>query len=135
MRDNWIYFGVFLPTISQEFNLQMLERNGIEIPYGWKIYNHHMTIAFNDKTERSQKLYDSYSKYFGKQVKLVIDGIGFSDNALALRVAYDEPIANKIPHITIATPQNGKPVNSNRIKKWIDIKPYGIVGKIQEFAK
>ena len=45
------------------------------------------------------------------------------------------PIANKIPHITIATPPNGKPVNSNKITKWFDIEPYTVNGKLGHFAK
>lgn len=133
----WIYFGVFLNEVSKIRNLKTLQDNGITIPDDWKMFNHHMTIAFNDGSERSQELYDAYSSFFGTTKKLTIDGIGISDDAIAVRVNYGNvlPIANKIPHITIATPPNGKPVNSNKITKWIDIEPYTVHGKLGHFAR
>ena len=133
----WIYFGVFLNEVSKIHNLKALQNNGIVIPDDWKMFNHHMTIAFNDGSERNQELYDAYSSFFGTTKKLTIDGIGISDDAIAIRVNYGNvlPIANKIPHITIATPPNGKPVNSNKITKWIDIEPYTVYGKLGHFAK
>ena len=35
----------------------------------------------------------------------------------------------------MATPQTGKPVNSNKITEWVDIKPYTIKGIIRKFEK
>lgn len=35
----------------------------------------------------------------------------------------------------MATPQNGKPVNSNKITNWFDIEPYEIQGTINVFEK
>ena len=136
-KIKWIYFGVFLNEVSKFRNLKALQDNGIIIPDDWKMFNHHMTIAFNDGSEKNQKLYDAYSSFFGTTKKLTIDGIGISDDAIAVRVNYGNilPIANKIPHITIATPHNGKPVNSNKITKWVDIEPYTINGKLGHFAK
>lgn len=138
MEDiKWIYFGVFINEISKLRNLKALQDNGITIPDDWKFFNHHMTIAFNDGSEKSQDLYNKYHPFFGTSKKLIIDGIGISDDAIAVRVNYGNvlPIANKMPHITIATPPNGKPVNSNKITNWIDIEPYKIHGKIGHFAK
>ena len=60
----WIYFGVFLNEVSKLRNLKALQNNGITIPDEWKMFNHHMTIAFNDGSERSQELYDAYSSFF-----------------------------------------------------------------------
>lgn len=131
----WIYFGVFLDRESKDRNLQVLDKLGIELPSDWKMFNHHMTIAFNNGSESSERLYDYYSDSFGELVNLTVDGIGVSEEAIAVRVRYNNPIANKIPHITIATPIDGKPVNSNKITKWFDIIPYTIQGKIDQFAK
>ena len=94
-----------------------------------------MTIAFNNKTEDAQNLYDVYKHTFGKIITITVDGIGVSDDAIAVRIRFNDPIANKIPHITIATPQTGKPVNSNYITKWYDIEPYDITGTLNEFTK
>lgn len=133
MDKKWIYFGVFIPPFAKFENLRALSDNGVKIPEGWKLVNHHMTIAFNDGSERAQKLYDFYKKVFGKQTNITIDGIGVSDDAIAVRVRFGNPIANKIPHITIAIPQNGKPVNSNKITNWVDIEPYEISGVVTHF--
>lgn len=135
MNNNWIYFGIFLDEMSKKRNLQTLEENNVIIPEGWKMFNHHLTIAFNNKTEDAQNLYNVYKHVFGTTTTITVDGIGISDDAMAMRVKFNNPIANKIPHITIATPEGGKPVNSNKITKWMNIKPYNITGVIDEFIK
>lgn len=133
--NNWIYFGVFIDEKAKRLNEIAIEKQGMDIPYNWKMFNHHMTIAFNNKTEDAQNLYDVYKHTFGKTITITVDGIGVSDDAIAVRIRFNDPIANKIPHITIATPQTGKPVNSNYITKWYDIEPYDITGTLNEFTK
>lgn len=133
--NNWIYFGVFIDENAKHLNEIAIEKQGMDIPYNWKMFNHHMTIAFNNKTEDAQNLYDVYKHTFGKRITITVDGIGISDDAIAVRIKFNDPIANKIPHITIATPQTGKPVNSNYITKWYDIEPYDITGILNEFTK
>lgn len=133
--NNWIYFGVFIDENAKHLNEIAIEKQGIDIPFNWKVFNHHMTIAFNNKTEDAQNLYDVYKHTFGKTITITVDGIGVSDDAIAVRIKFNGPIANKIPHITIATPQTGKPVNSNYITKWYDIEPYDITGTLNEFTK
>lgn len=139
MNNNWIYFGVFLDGMAKAKNIHALEMNGVKVPESWKWFNHHMTIAFNNGSEEVQKLYDYYEYYLddnvGYPITITVDGIGVSDDAIAMRVNYDLPIANKTPHITIATPQGGKPVNSNKITKWIDIEPYNIRGTFKTHKK
>ena len=133
--NNWIYFGVFIDENAKHLNEIAIEKQGMDIPFDWKMFNHHMTIAFNNKTEDAQNLYDVYKHTFGKTITITVDGIGVSDDAIAVRIKFNGPIANKIPHITIATPQTGKPVNSNYITKWYDIEPYDITGTLNEFTK
>jgi 2'-5' RNA ligase len=133
--NNWIYFGVFIDEKAKHLNEIAIEKQGMDIPYNWKMFNHHMTIAFNNKTEDAQNLYDVYKHTFGKTITITVDGIGVSDDAIAVRIRFNDPIANEIPHITIATPQTGKPVNSNYITKWYDIEPYDITGTLNEFTK
>ena len=119
---HWIYFGIFIDEKSKQDILNLLKENNIVIPNDWKIVNHHMTIAFNNKSDEAIQLYNLYTDKFNSTKSLTIDAIGISDDAIAVRVQYDEPIANKIPHITVAIPQNGKPVNSNYIQNWFPIK-------------
>ena len=135
-KNNWIYLGIFICPLTQKRNLLALKENNVIIPEGWKMFNHHMTLAFNNGSETANMIYDTYKHYFGESIDIFVDGIGISDDAIALRVQYwANPIMNKIPHITIATPPNGKPVNSNKITEWFDIEPYRIRGKIGEFLK
>ena len=131
----WIYVGVFIDTFAKMANLKALVENNVVIPDDWKLFNHHMTIVFNNGSQEAEDLYDEVKKNLGKKKHLIVTGIGVSDDAIAVRVIGDMPMANKIPHITIATPKNGKPVNSNYITKWIDIEPYTICGTIEQFAK
>ena len=133
MSKTWIYFGIFIDDASKVKNINALLNHNIKIHDDWKYFNHHMTIAFNNGSEECKKLYEYYKKYFGKVTNITIDGIGISDDAIAVRVRFGNPIANKIPHITMATPKNGKPVNSIKITNWFDIEPYEIRGTINAF--
>ena len=95
-----------------------------------------MTIAFNNGSPEFDILYNMYKDSFGENVKLEIDGIGVSEDAIAVRVNWEYPIGNKIPHITVATPPDGKPVNSNKIIGWEGLKnPITIYGKFGHFAR
>ena len=137
MEPKVIYFGVFIfhDEYSRLAILKLLQDNNIEIPDGWKMYNHHMTIAFNNGSQEFNNLYNIYKDTLGENTRLYIDGIGVSDDAIAVRVNWIAPIANKIPHITVATPPNGKPVNSNKIANWINVTPITIYGRFGQFAK
>lgn len=133
---NWIYFGIFINDQSKQDILNLLKENNVTIPKDWKIINHHMTIAFNNKSDEAIQLFNLYADKFNSTESLTIDAIGISNEAIAVRVQYNEPIANKIPHITVAIPQNGKPVNSNYIKDWFPIKNnITINGIIKPFVK
>ena len=121
MKENkWIYFGAFLDDESVQ-KLKLLSNDYVKNK-SWKLFCHHMTIAFNNHTLQATELYDYYKLHFGKKVKLVATQIGISDDAIAVKIEYKGKIANKIPHITLATPANGKPVNSNYITDWYDLE-------------
>lgn len=67
-----------------------------------------------------------------KNMRLEIDGIGISDKALAFRCNLSEELcANKVPHITICTFNGGKPVDSNNITEWKNIKPIIVEAKLE----
>jgi predicted kinase len=95
----------------------------IEPPDGWKIYAHHMTINLGPLKDKFE---------LGKKVDLTVTKVGISDMAMAV-VVEGYPSANKIPHVTIAVnPDGGKPVMSNYITKWQDVKPFVISGVVSE---
>ena len=129
--NNWIYIGIFLDdnskTILKGITSQIIEDN-------WKLYCHHMTIAFNDGSDRALSIYYQYKDYFGAKTEITATHIGISEDALAVKVDFKGMTSNKVPHITLATPIGGKPVNSNHITEWHTLdKPIKLTGTISQF--
>lgn len=86
-----------------------------------------MTIVFGKGVENKEDL--------GKEVTLRVTKAGLSDMAMAVQVE-GYPSKNAIPHITLAVnPEGGKPVMSNDITKWQDVKPFYIIGIVTEITK
>lgn len=135
-RENWVYMGVFLDDASR----QLLEKKVkglpfVNIPKGWRMYCHHMTLAFNNHNEQSQKIFDNYAKGFGLDVDLVASEIGISDKAIAVKINWTNPSGNKINHITVAVSPDGKPVDSNKITRWQSLPfPLKLKGKLGYFV-
>lgn len=119
-----LYSAVVLDNGSKNALLSRVED---EIPQGWKIIAHHMTIAFAKPVPNKEDL--------GKVVNLTVTELGLSDMAMAVRVdGYSSK--NEIPHITVAiNPDGGKPVMSNEITKWRKIKPFVVSGEVTEIKK
>jgi hypothetical protein len=70
-----------------------------------------------------------------KLIPLFVDELGWSDKAIAFKCKGDiinlnAICANKIPHITAYTINNGKPVDSNYITHWIPITPITVFAKL-----
>ena len=114
------YSAVVLDQVSKT---RLLEFVGDKIPQGWKVFAHHMTInmgPLKDKTD------------LGKNVVITATALGLSDMAMAIKVeGYTSK--NAIPHVTVAVnPNGGKPVMSNEITKWQDIKGFNLMGTVTE---
>lgn len=98
-----------------------------DIPDGWILIAHHMTIAFGKGVDNKDDL--------GKEVTLTVKKVGISDMAMAVQVE-GYPSNNAIPHVTIAiNPDGGKAVMSNDITRWYDVKPFVITGVVTNIAK
>ena len=123
-ETNILYSAVVLDGGSRT---SLLSRVEDEVPQGWDIIAHHMTIAFGKPVPNQEDL--------GKDATLTVTELGLSDMAMAVRVE-GYPSNNDIPHITIAiNPNGGKAVMSNDITKWRKIKPFNISGKVTEIKK
>lgn len=130
---NWIYFGVFLDNESKN---HLLDITNDVVSDNWKTYCHHMTIAFNDGSDKALSLYNVYKEYFGANTVIVATHIGVSKDAIALKIDFKGLTANKVPHVTLATPVGGKPVNSNYITNWQPLdKPVILRGQFDVFKK
>lgn len=135
MEKNWIYAGIFLDKATQDNLLRKLARY---IPDGWKPYCHHETLIFNDGSPEAEKFFQKVILPLeNESTDIDIIGIGISDRAIALKVnSTIKPLVNKVPHITVAVAPGAKPVESNYIQKWYNVKkPFSIKGTIRWVPK
>ena len=125
-ESNVLYSAVVLDEASKNALLNTGNRL-LDIPKGWKTFAHHMTIVFGKGLKNRDEV--------GKKVDLRVTKVGLSDMAMAVAVE-GYPSNNAIPHITLAVnPDGGKPVMSNDITKWKDIKPFTVTGVVTEIPK
>jgi predicted kinase len=116
-----LYSGVVLDVASRTALLDFLNDN---IPDNWNIFAHHMTICLGPIKNR---------ELVGKEAVMEVTHLGFSDMAMAVKVDSDVESKNEVKHITIAiNPNGGKPVMSNGIVKWQNIKRFKLLGVITE---
>lgn len=119
--DKILYSAVVLDDKSKNLLL-----NNIHIPYGWKVFAHHMTIVFGKGLDDKNEV--------GKVVNLTATKLGVSDLAMAVGVD-GYPSKNEIPHVTVAVNvmKGGKPFNSNQITNWKPLdEPIKLTGVVQE---
>ena len=122
--SNVLYSAVVLDKASHN---KLLDKFALEMPEGWKTYAHHMTITMGELKDKTD---------IGKEVILKVTKVGLSDMAMAVQVeGYQSK--NDIPHVTLSVNalKNAKPVMSNKITNWQDIKPFFVTGFVTEITK
>ena len=121
-KSDVLYSAVVLSDASKN---KLIDRFVLDIPNDWRVIAHHMTINMGELKDKTD---------VGKEVVLIVIKVGISDMAMAVQV---EGYASKnaIPHITIAVSPEGKPVMSNDISNWVDIKPFYVTGFVTEVKK
>lgn len=128
MKD-FHYFGLFLEDEVKiklySFLLSFLHENNISlILFDDDTILDHCTLLHVSQLHGNYEIYNYLNDRIGEKYEIVINGIGISDKAVAFRIAeYSVVCVNEVPHITIATFNGGKPVDSNNITEWKDIKP------------
>lgn len=126
--ENWVYAAVFLDNKSKR-----KLKNCFIVPDGWTKYFDHMTIVFNDGSQKAKDIKSIVDKMINREVKLKVIMQGISDKAYAVHVEVPLgiPCANAISHITLATSPIGKAVDSNYIDTWIPVEnEIYVTGKI-----
>lgn len=108
-----IFWAAYLYPESHGKLIQTL---GSKIPDDWKIFAHHMTIAFGRPKNENTKEY--IQNNLGQDVELTAVKLGISETVMAVEVQSPAPSDNKIWHITLAVSPQGKPVQSNYITNW-----------------
>ena len=97
---------------------------------------HHMTIKMGGLfSKKASKDYSNIYKV-GDEVIMKVVAIGLDENAMAAKVELPEgkKSKNKIPPVTPAIPEGGRPSSSNKIplENWKPIKPFDISGTVKE---
>ena len=148
--EKWQYYGLFLTKDSRIKLLDFLRSDNkcpIQVTFAIyyimlskinRVYLDHCTllhIAQYDKDSLTDNLIKSRLDLALKdnrvKANLNIPHIGISNKVAAFKVSLQDSefdmcsltllCANKIPHITICTFNDGKPVDSNYITKWYDL--------------
>ena len=126
-KNKVLYSAVVLDDDARD-HLLMLVKNYVDIPLHWNKMGEHMTIVFKESLPPLLK------DDLGKRVSLLVKKVGVSEDAIAVEVE-GYPTTKDIPHITIAIPPDGKPVNSNYITDWRPIDEDIILkGKVSEIT-
>ena len=114
------YSAVVLDDRSR--NLLISKSN---IPEGWEVLCHHMTINMGELRDKS---------LLGKECTLTAKAVASDDKVMAVQVDTDVESSNKIKHITVAVNRQngGKPFFSNKLTNWTPIEPFTLKGVIQE---
>ena len=124
-KEKILYSAVVLDEDSRDKLLALL-RLCVDVPEDWKLLGHHMTIIF--KEGLPEELKDDLNE----DVTLTVRSIGVSDDAIAVGVE-GYPSTKDNPHITLAIPPDGKPVNSNEIEDWREVEDEILLnGKVSE---
>ena len=103
-----------------------------------KIFIDHCTLIHRSQVDNCPVIPKYLQSRIGDDVVLKITSVGFSTKAMAFKVdLYNSALrtmcANKVPHITIATFNGGKPVDSNKIVEWTKLyEPIYITAKIDK---
>lgn len=110
------YLACVLDLLSQN-HLEAVVRKwllsqGQDFPADWTIRAHHMTVKFGVTTQDME----IYKQYFGEDVHLIVAGIAYDKNCVAVKV---KPSVNfpmqPNPHITVAHSRAVSPVYSNTL--------------------
>lgn len=138
---NFEYYGLFLTEESKAklkkwFDLYDFSNNILESCLE-KWYLDHCTLLHWSQRTSNFLLEDTLGTtlvlHGNLNQPVEINGIGVSDKAMAFRCNIPENLcANKVPHITICTFNGGKPVDSNNIIEWKDIKPIIAEAKLEK---
>lgn len=143
MDTNWTYYGLFIDKSTRIRLIGYLK--GIDVPEeisqilnnnDTKFILDHCTLLHinqvNDNLKLLSVLEDLYEYFKNNTIMVGITAIGYSDKAIAFKCVLPlfkgigNICANKTPHITICTLNDGKPIDSNFITNWKNINLIGV---------
>ena len=135
MSESISYSAVVLDEISHQ---KLILNFKDQIPDGWDVIAHHMTITMGPLKSPTGK-YDMSVKYPREQTfDLKVVQIGCDERAMAVKIELlpGYHTRNRYPHITLAVNREGggKPWHSNQIDpdRFVDVAPLLLSGVVQE---
>ena len=127
------YFGIFLTETSKG---DLAQTFGAMIPNGWRPYMDHVTLYFGNPIGKRDDIAKYIAWHLGQSVDIHISSLGASPDAMAIGVYGSFPCNNARPHITLAVPPDGKPVNSNKITSWAELRTdFSLRGVVDTFPR
>ena len=115
------FTAIVLDEDSRTLAAEVAARYGIA-PIQWDTKLHHVTLAMGTPS----------GFHIGEERILTATHAGRTEGRVtAFKVAGAEDSTNKVPHVTIAVAKGAKPVESNQIIEWREIKPFTIRGKVE----
>lgn len=119
-----MYSALVLDDKSRNRLIQAFSK---DIPEGWEIIAHHMTIKMGP-------LDGPFLKLKGLEAKAVVTHFACDDRICAVLVDTIVPSKNQVKHITLAVNREGggKPQHSNNLKNWQQVVPVVLFGVIEE---
>jgi hypothetical protein len=117
--ERLMYLAVVLTKKSQKQLFSYIDEI-VEIPPYWKRIGHHTTVIFKGIKNTLNIGFFPNNVSIGMKVKLVVIGWKMDEKAIAVSVLTnpapeDLRTENIIPHITVATAPEVKPVYSNEL--------------------
>jgi predicted kinase len=115
-------------VLTEKSRAKLIAASQGEIPDGWDIFAHHMTIVFGKELPANMK------PMLGKTVEITATKFGRNDLAMSVLVDGFESLNDKPPHVTLAvnTKGGGKPVDGGLIDNWVKITPIKLSGVVTE---
>lgn len=125
-HDRVLYSGIVL---DEESRAKLLEKCKNNIPEGFSIFNHHMTIIFG------KELPEDLKEDLGKEITLTVTHLGVMEGVVAVNAIGYEVLTDKPAHITVAvdTKNNKTPKLAGDITYWVKFEEdFNVKGIIKE---
>ena len=118
------YTAIVLDDKSRGALLEVFSSN---IPDGWEVIAHHMTMKMGS-------LNGTFALLLGQTAELTVTHFAIDDKVCAVMVDSHAPSTNKVKHITLAVNRDagGKPVMSNQLTSWEKVSPLKLTGIVKE---
>ncbi|MHA1948285.1 MAG: hypothetical protein ACW99G_03455 [Candidatus Thorarchaeota archaeon] len=121
------YTGVVLNYFDR---LKLIAKFRSEIPKGWKIIAHHMTVNMGKAEEGPLE-----PQHVGAEVNVYANTVAINDRVMAVGVFSGVPSDNDKKHITIAVAPDASAKESNDLTDWNPIDQIKLSGIIKEVPR